>query len=340
MGYKGLMTKADKDILANFGRFSDGITKERSIAVAVSGGPDSMALCGLLSVWAKSERPDLKIHAITVDHRLRPESGTEAKSVGKTLKIFPNITHRILVWAHDETPSSRVQETARQARYDLIYTYMKKEGLKHLFLGHHQDDQAETVLFRLAKGSGLDGLSGMEPYQETEEGIVLCRPLLSAAKDGLVAYCQNNNILFHNDPSNEADRFARVRMRRSMDILAQEGLTAKRLSVTARRVSRARKALEELSKNSLNQSILEKDTNRLVLKLSVIQNCPEEIGLRVVLRAMEILVPSENYGPRLERVEELFSDLMKPDAFRKRTLSGIIFDRKDKTDQLFLVREQ
>lgn len=237
--------------------------------------------------------------------------------------------------------ATRVQEQARKARYALMAGYMAERGIQRLFLAHHTDDQAETLLFRLAKGSGLDGLAGMAPVQNfrTEAGkeIILCRPFLEDfGKADLIRTCVDNVIPFVDDPSNEAVRFARARLRRSYDVLAEEGLTKARILRLAQRLARARNALGEISAKAYSEAVLEKNTKQIVLRKNVVFLQPEEIVLRVILLAMEELqrcsVPGgrgDTYGPRLARVEKLCIDLLRPGRFRTRTLGGIKFERRD-----------
>jgi hypothetical protein len=125
-------------------------------------------------------------------------------------------------------------------------------------------------------------------------------------------------------------------MRGSMDALEAEGLTAERLGVTAKRLGRARKALDQLAEGAFYRGVLSKETSRIVFSLQVLHDVPEEIGLRVLLRMIAALSPPDPYGPRLERVEALFCDLMKPEPFRKRTLHGIVFERVDREGGLRL----
>ncbi len=310
--------------------FGDDFPADESLAVGVSGGPDSMALCFLLSLWAQKAKRKALIHALTVDHGLRTDSDAEAKQVGRWLKGFKSVRHKILTWRPDKAVTSRVQERAREARYELMASFMKKQGTTRLFLAHHLDDQAETVLFRLSRGTGLDGLSGMAAEQAFADGLVLCRPLLSIPKERLVQTCEANGVKYIDDPSNRSAQFARVRMRGSMDILEAEGLTAERLGVTAKRLGRARKALDQFAEGAFYRGVLSKETSRIVFSLRVLHDVPEEIGLRVLLRMISTLCPPDPYGPRLERVEGLFCDLMKPESFRKRTLHGIVFERMDR----------
>lgn len=310
------------------------------MAVGVSGGPDSMALCFLLSQWCAAREGAGPLHVLSIDHGLREESAQEADAVAKAVSGWKGVVHQTLCWAREgDAPDTRIQEAARGARYGLMCRYMQERGLTDLFLAHHKDDQAETVLFRLASGSGLDGMSGMVSRQALKDGIVLWRPLLGVSKVDLVATCDKNNLLYHHDPSNCGQMFARGRLRSSMEALAREGLTADRLSVAAGRFARARAALEDYTAQAKAEALLERDSSRAVLSFSIFKAFPDEIGLRVLLSVMTDLVPSSPYGPRLERVEELFSDLMKPEPFRKRTLNGMIFQRNDKTGQVIIFHE-
>ena len=328
------------------GRFSHSLKThfpftlfESDIAVAVSGGPDSMALCFALSVYCAEYYPAVMVHALTVDHGLREESMREAHHVAEMLEPLSNVSHHILEWTHGEKPTARIQEKARAARYDLMGAYMQEHGIAHLFTGHHMDDQAETFLFRLAKGSGLDGLSCMSYMQEMNSGVVLCRPMLDMDKVEILSFCHEQGISFVDDPSNESHDFARVRLRQSMDILREEGLSSKRLSVTAMRLARSRVALEEMADQVFSECLDNNKSDRIVFEFSPLVDNPEEIVLRVILKAMSILRPGRAYAARLERVESLCADLMSSSDFRKRTLGGVIFEHDKKNDYFILSLE-
>lgn len=310
-----------------------------AVAVAVSGGPDSMALCALLDGWAQGT----KIHALIVDHGLRVESAEEAQGVQRTLEAYQNVTPIILTWT-GEKPGSGVQEEARRARYMLMADYCREKGIGHLFLGHHRDDQAETVLFRLAKGSGLDGLAGMQAVQKYDESLTLLRPFLDFSKDEIVHTCEQMGVKYVQDPSNENQAFARVRLRQSAGVLTEEGLTSKRLSVTAKRLSRARKALDILADKAYKEAILKNNPERIVFKIDILNTEPEEIVLRCLLKALEHLRPESDYAPRMEKIETLLYDLIssqnEPDGFRKRTLGGVAFEVDERAGQLILSQER
>jgi tRNA(Ile)-lysidine synthase len=310
--------------------FLNALGKAQRVAIGVSGGPDSMALCKLLSM-----RGGLEIHALTVDHGLRPEAAAEAAQVGQWLKGWPGVKHSVLKW-EGAKPESKIQEKARDARYQLFSDYCAQHKIRHLFLAHHQDDQAETFLFRLAKGSGLDGLSGMMPAQNYSDDLVLLRPLLDVAKEDILVACAAMEIPFVNDPSNEKEMFARVRLRKAKEILEQEGLSAKRLSVTAKRFARARQALDEVSDMALQDIVVDKQSKRIVLNYKVMRAWPGEVGLRVFLKAMAMLRPDDDYGPRMEKAEALFEELMLSLSFKQKTLGGLMIERNDKDETIVL----
>ncbi len=310
----------------------------RAVAVGVSGGADSLALCYALSSYFRG-RDDFTIHAITVDHGLRPEAEDEARHVARVLSDLVNVEHHIMRWDHGGKPKSRVQELARKARYDLMRAVMARHSIAHLFLGHHLDDQAETFLFRLAKGSGLDGLACMPFLQETEAGDYLCRPMIEFLKADMVSYCEEGGVQYVNDPSNEDAAYARVRLRGSMDILAGEGLTPKRLGVSARRMARARHALEAMAWEAYDVAIIENKSDRIVFDFNALIKLQEEIFLRVILRAISMLSAARDYAVRMEKAERLCFDLMYEERFRKQTLGGVVFEVDQKAGRLILTAE-
>lgn len=311
------------------------VSASKAIAVAVSGGPDSMALCTLLVGWC-AER-GIALHALSVDHNLREESAAEAEQVRKWLKAYPDVQHHILKW--EEPSDTSIQEEARNARYALMAEYCKSHGIAHLFMAHHMDDQAETVLFRLAKGSGLDGLAGMNAVQIYDDHLSVMRPLLDVSKHELIGFCDENAISYFKDPSNENSDFARVRLRQSRAVLEGEGLSNKRLSLTAKRMMRARKALDLYAEDVYRSTILKIDTKCIVFNFKLLRSAPEEIQLRCLFKGFAHFDPTSDYGPRMEKVEALLYDLRHVEKFRKRTLGGVILERDDRDDRLILVRE-
>lgn len=310
-----------------------GFSMPGSIAVALSGGSDSMALAWLLAQG--EDGPD--IHALTVDHGLRPGSAEEARQAGAWVKGWPRVRHTILTWQGDK-PEARIMEEARKARYRLLADECRAQGIRHLFAAHHQDDQAETFLIRLTAGSGLDGLGGMRPVQPAADGVLLVRPLLAFPKDRLIATCRANFIPYVEDPSNAKAEYKRPRLRAARQVLEEEGLTAKRLAVTAARLSRARAALEGIAGQAFGRCLSGEAPDGLTFDFPAFQAEAEEIRLRILLMALDRLRPDADYAPRMEKTEELLAALDDP-AFKSRTLGGCLFAIRDKGRVLWIGKE-
>jgi len=315
--------------------FSNLLAGQTSVAVGISGGPDSMALGWLLAQWAKDH--DVQVHAITVDHGLRKESAEEAKLVADRIRNWPNTRHTTLRWDGDK-PETRILEEARKARYDLMLSYMASRRITHLCVAHHQDDQAETFLIRLAKGSGLDGLAGMKPVQKFGEGF-LVRPLLDLSKDDLVAICNDNKIPFVNDPTNLNEKYLRPRLRASREVLEEEGLSSKRLSVTAARLARAQSALVQMADEEFGKTLREKKDDGFFFDTGALRELPEELTIRIVLKAMDAIHPGDDYGPRMEKVEHLVARILHDEDFKGATLGGCQFAIQPKNGTLWIGKE-
>ena len=219
------------------------------LILAVSGGPDSTALLWLAARWRDGLARPPKLIAVTVDHGLRKESAREARAVG-TLAAKLRIEHRTLRW-QGKKPNTGIQAAARNARYRLLAKAVTRAGGTVLLTGHTLDDQAETVLFRMARGSGVGGLGGMAisgPVPVPEgRGVHLVRPLLRLPKARLIATLKAAKVAYAADPSNADPRFARPRLRTLMPLLAREGLTAQRLRQLALRVQRLEDAVSEVA---------------------------------------------------------------------------------------------
>ncbi|MFA5593593.1 MAG: tRNA lysidine(34) synthetase TilS [Micavibrio sp.] len=307
------------------------------IAAGVSGGPDSMALLRLLSEWAL--RHDIAVHAYTVDHGLRAESAAEAAQVSAWVGGWPGVTHHILRW-EGEKPETRILEEARAARYALMAASMKEAGADSLFIAHHADDQAETVLIRLSRGSGLDGLAGMRKRHPMERlGITLLRPLLDIPKAELVRFCDENDIPYVSDPTNSNGDYLRPRLRAARPILEEEGLSAKRLGMTARRMARAKAALDDMGQDLFTHALKEQKDDGFMFDYRALHAAHEELALRVILAVMERLHPGDGYGPRLERLEKLLERILRDGEFKGATLGGCVFALDRRNESLWIGKE-
>ena len=319
---------------ADFAEFLESCCPEFAaldhVAAAVSGGPDSLALAALLQEAAQVNAGRPELHVITIDHGLRDESADEARKVKRLVNSWPSTRHVTLTWTGDK-PDTGLQEAARRARYQLMGDYCRQQAITHVFTAHHADDQAETVLFRLARGSGLDGLAGMPYRQVISDDINLFRPLLDIEKRHLIATCNVRGLAYRHDPTNMDTRFTRPRLRQAYDVLAGEGLTGRRLQRTAHRLGRARNALEHYTQTAID-SCVDKHDNSWTIRRRDFCALPEEIALRLLQAAFEHLGNGGDYPPRMQKQEALLGRLREEENFKGATLGGCYFalDRGDK----------
>ncbi|OEJ68661.1 tRNA lysidine(34) synthetase TilS [Magnetovibrio blakemorei] len=247
------------------------LANPRQICVAVSGGADSLALSLLTHHWGQENA--VKVIALTVDHGLRKGSDTEAQQVGAWLNAW-GLEHHILPWTDGAVVHSRVQERARDARYALMTQWCTGHGIRHLLLAHHQEDQAETVLMRLKKGSGLLGLAGMARVRhvplhvsgETGGSVQIVRPLLAVSKAQLRETLRAQGQEWIEDPSNANLAFERVRTRHLLAHLEGEGVSAARLAGAARAIARVRDVLERAAEDVMSTSVSGDCVKRIAAK--------------------------------------------------------------------------
>ena len=285
------------------------------LAVGVSGGADSLALVLLAHGWATGQGG--AVLALTVDHGLRADSAAEAARVAAWMAAR-GIPHATLRWEGDK-PATGIQTAARDARHRLLAERCRAEGILHLALAHHADDQAETVLLRLARGSGVDGLAGMAPVR-WEPHMRILRPLLDVPHARLLATCRALGQEWIEDPSNRSPAYARGRLRAVADALSAEGLSAERLCETARRAARARRALEELTADLLGRAAELHPEGWVRLDPAALAAAPEELALRALARVLAC-VGGASYAPRAERLERLH-DEVRAGLTVGRTLGG------------------
>lgn len=243
-----------------------------TILIAVSGGSDSMALLDLLVRWRAQREAGPALRAATIDHRLRPAARAEARAVA-AFCAGRHVPHRILAWQGDK-PDHGLPAAARAARYDLLRRECVRTGAALIVTAHTLDDQAETVLMRLARASGLRGLAAMRPCVDLD-GLRIARPLLTISRERLRAHLRAHSITWHDDPTNDDERYLRPRLRRLMPLLAAEGLTAARLAEIARKLARADEAISHSV-----QMLEEAQDSAGRLARSIYRAAPEEVRLR------------------------------------------------------------
>jgi tRNA(Ile)-lysidine synthase len=214
-----------------------------AIVLAVSGGPDSIALMWLAARWRRTLARGPRLLAVTVDHGLRAEAAAEARNV-KRLARSLDLPHRTLRWTGIK-PKTGLPAAARTARYRLLAQVARASGATHILTAHTRDDQAETLLMRMLRGSGIAGLAAMARESE-RDGVLLARPLLNVSKSQLIATLNKAKIGFADDPTNRDPSFTRPRLRTLMPVLAAEGGDSRNLARLAARLARANQAVEVL----------------------------------------------------------------------------------------------
>ena len=308
------MTRDDPISDAELAHLFTGLEEFRLLLLAVSGGPDSTALMHLMSRWRMRRQaeglPVPRIEIATVDHRLRRQSQAEARAVARAARQL-GLPHRTLVWSEDK-PASGLQERAREARYALLAAHLKSFGEPGaaLLTAHTADDQAETLIMRLARGSGLDGLAAMSAGRPLSQArrYRLLRPLLGIRKARLIATLTSASIAWADDPSNAEPAFERVRIRDAAGSLAALGLTPDKLALSARRLSRAREALKQGTAD-LEARALNVNAGALAsIDRAAYMAAPEELRLRLLLRVLAAF-GGASPSPRLSKVEALLERL-------------------------------
>ncbi|WP_441238430.1 tRNA lysidine(34) synthetase TilS [Bradyrhizobium sp. 930_D9_N1_4] len=292
-----------------------GLRSAPALVLAVSGGPDSVALMWLAARWQRSFARGPRLLVVTVDHGLRPEAAREAREV-KRLATGLGLTHRTLRW-RDAKPKTGLPAAAREARYRLLAQAARAAGASHVLTAHTRDDQAETLLMRMLRGSGLAGLSAMARVTE-RDGIVLTRPLLDVPKSQLIATLKRAGLGFADDPTNRDMRFTRPRLRALLPQLAAEGGDSRSLARLAARLSRANAAVEVMTDGA--ERFLQLRTRgdapqaggrrfeaQTFFEAEAFALLPEEVRLRLLLRAVNSL---GHEGPaELGKVESLLAAL-------------------------------
>jgi tRNA(Ile)-lysidine synthase len=257
----------------------------RALVLAVSGGPDSMALMWLAARWRRAMTGGPDLIAVTIDHGLRRGSAREARQV-KLFATSLGVTHRIVRWSGAK-PESGLPAAARDARYRLLARTARAYDALHILTAHTRDDQAETVLMRLSRGSGIAGLSAMA-RETTRDGFILGRPFLNVPKSRLIATLKKAKIDYVEDPTNRDLNFTRPRLRALMPALAEEGCDAHNLTRLASRLARANTALELLVDGAERYLALQdNDAQRPGFRTEAFAVLSEEIKVRLLLRVID-----------------------------------------------------
>jgi tRNA(Ile)-lysidine synthase len=285
----------------------------RHLALAVSGGADSVGLMNLASRW----KGPVKFTVLTLDHGLRKNSRREAQQVLRWARRL-SFQARLLTWG-EEKPARAVQARAREARYRLFAQWCAQNDAQGVVTGHTLDDQAETFLMRLARGSGVDGLSAMAG-ETVLHGVRVLRPLLEVRRAQLRALLEAEGQAFFDDPSNEDAVFERVRIRQVKDVLHRAGVSFEHLAMAAQRMGRAREALEQSTDELQDRCVSFENEGHAIVDMGHFLGAPEEIRVRLLARLFDRM-GGASHRPRLAEIER-FSAWLQSGEGQARTLGG------------------
>ena len=323
--HKNLKLKlSNKKIQKLFNTFEKNFNIQKKFIVAVSGGPDSLALAFLTKLY--SVKYKLNCRYFIVDHRLRRESTNEANKVKKILNTF-NIRSKILTW-HGKKPTKNIQSQARKKRYDLLFLKCKQLKISNLVIGHHLDDLFENFFIRMVRGSGLKGLVSLEKNTKLAS-INLIRPLLDFEKKDLEFISNYVFNFFVNDPSNENTNFQRIKIRNIISQFKNNGLDKDKLFLTLKNLKKSNQALMfYIEQNKKLNSFLCKNNKELVLNENFF-NHPYEVVFRSLSDSLKIIGNKYNFA-RGKKID-LIMDKIKKNTLKKETLAGCVIKKVNQT---------
>ena len=316
--------KESKDLSKVFQNFKSKLDKlnKKNYLVAVSGGPDSLALVALSKAYAVHKNS--KFYFVLVDHRIRKNSALEAKKVQNLLKRKKinlkvlNIKKKII---------RNIQAEARNFRYKILINYCKKKRIETLLTAHNLEDQVETFLMRLSRGSGLKGLSAMKPLSNINTKVKLFRPLLDVKKSFLIKISKNIFGTYIKDPSNKNHKFLRTKVRGLKIPLEKSGIKYEKIFRSIQNLTFSKNTLENYL-NTIFKKLIKKNNNEIFINYKKYDQLSDDIKLALINESIKLL-KNNYYDLRSKKVVNLINSLKKKD-FKKSTLGGCIFFKKDK----------
>ena len=322
----------NKKILKIYKDFSSLLNTKESIAVAVSGGPDSLSLAFLAKCFSLINK--VKVNYFIVNHKLRKESSKEAKYVSNLLKKI-DIKCKILSW-NGKKPANNIQAIAREKRYQLLANECKRNKINNLLVGHHLDDVLENFIIRLTRGSGLKGLISFNKRTKYKsENLNILRPLLDLNKENLVFISKKVFKFYIKDPSNRNEDFKRIRVRKLLQSLEKEGLDKNKLVLTINNLKDSDQSIKFYeNKNMKENTVFLKEKKTCILKKEFFDQAHE-----VILRSLTTIIQTigkKYYPTRGKSIDELINRINNK-SFSKITLGGCFIER---TNETILISEE
>ena len=322
---KLLRDKLKNKIISNiYKTFEKSLNIKDNFAVAVSGGPDSLALAFLSKIY--STKRNLLVKFFIVDHKLRPESTKEAKTVYKLLKKNL-IKSEILSWS-GKKPTKNIQSEARFKRYELLFKRCKKLKIRNILLGHHQDDLFENFFIRLLRGSGLKGLVSLDK-KNTISGINILRPLIHQNKKDLVFLSKKVFGFYINDPTNLDEKFQRIKVRKLINSLQENGLNKKKFLKTIQNLKFSNKVVNFYVNENLKKNAVFSDRNKNLILSKSFFTQPYEVVFRAFSESIR-LVGKKHYPVRGKKLDKIINDIDNK-RLKRATLGGCLVEKVHQT---------
>ena len=315
---------SNKKVLKLYNNFEKSFNIQEDFIVAVSGGPDSLALAFLAEVY--SIKKGINCKYFLVDHKLRKDSSIEANQVKKILKKL-KIHVDILTW-HGKKPKNNIQSIARKKRYDLLLLKCKKFNIQNLVVGHHLDDLFENFFIRMLRGSGLKGLVSLEKKKILDK-INLIRPLLNFSKNDLEFISKHVFSLFIKDPSNEDIKYTRTRVRKIISEFKSNGFSKDKLFLTLKNLKKSNNALSfYVEKNKKQNTFFNKDKRELILNNDFFYQ-PYEVLFRSMSDSIK-LIGNKHNAARGKKIDNILKKI-RQNSIKKETLGGCIIKKVNQT---------
>jgi len=317
--------KSFKDLSNIFQNFKNKLDRlnKKSYTVAVSGGPDSLALVALSKAYSYKKKT--KFSYVLVDHNIRKNSAKEAEQVKKLLKKSQLNLNIIL---NKKKITSNIQGQARNIRYEILSNYCRRNKINTLLTAHNLEDQVETFFIRLSRGSGLKGLSAMKALSKIDNKINLYRPLLDIKKKFLIKISKNIFGRYFKDPSNKDYKYLRTKVRNLKKPLEKSGIAYEQIIKSIKNLALSKATLDGYFKK-IFQDTIKKTKKEILINLDKFNNLNNEIKIAIIKESIKKL-KNNYYDPRSKKVENLINNIQKSN-FKKSTLGGCIFAiKKDK----------
>ncbi|GDX36655.1 hypothetical protein LBMAG18_11660 [Alphaproteobacteria bacterium] len=309
-----------------------------NIAVAISGGSDSMALFFLLLDFCKNH--NTTIHALSVDHRMRTNSSIEMKKLAKLLKKYQsknNFCHNILTLPKNKIPQKNIEAKLRELRYELLSKYCQKNNIKFLFLGHQLNDIAENFLIRLFRGSSIDGLSSVNKINNLND-LKLIRPLLNFTKKDLQDYLISKNINWFEDKTNSDEKFLRNKIRNFLTSFENGDLLQKRIKNTADYFLEMREFFEEKVKYEMTNIVKKIDDSSYLVNRKKLATINQEIAQKIIGKVI-IDLSNKNYMPRRIKLENFVKYLINDKQLKTRSFSCCLTKKVNNDEVIIYLKD-